>query len=358
MKKFMTIGIGLFLALGLLFGFGALQLSGSDSGMERKVSDHYNGKKYFNPTLDKQFSPGISDIFQMMKEGREEWPENLENKGVPSLNEDLKPDDIALTFVNHASFLIQTADLNILTDPVWSKRASPVSWFGPKRVRKPGVEIDSLPHIDIVLISHNHYDHLDTETLKQLDERFSPKVIVPVGDKDLIKSIGIKNVKELDWWESVQVNSETCITFTPSQHSSARGLFDKDESLWGSFFILHRERSIYFGGDGGYSTHFADIKERLGAPEFAILGIGAYAPRSFMKAIHMDPAEAVIAHKDLGAKQGIGMHFGTFQLSSEAIDQPQRDLAEALEKEMLSQDSFITLQEGETRVYQVAPEIK
>jgi L-ascorbate metabolism protein UlaG (beta-lactamase superfamily) len=335
----------------IFIGLCMLQLIGCTSVANREISDHFNGKKFFNPTLEEQFSPGLSDVFRMMREGRAKWPEDVENLGSPCMNERLWPSDISITFVNHATFLLQTSNLNILTDPVWSSRVSPVSWFGPKRVRKPGVEIEDLPKIDVVLISHNHYDHLDIETLEKLHERFSPKFLVPVGDKDLIESLGITDVLELDWWEGVQINSNTCITFTPTQHSSARGLFDKDESLWGSYFIEQGERSIYFGGDGGYSSHFDAIREHLGSPEFALLGIGAYAPRSFMKAIHMDPAEAVTAHKDLGATLSIGMHYGTFQLASEGFDQPVEDLKKALEKDGVSEACFITLLEGETKIF-------
>lgn len=315
------------------------------------ISDHFNGQKFYNPTLGKQFSPGFSEVFRMIREGRAKWPEHVENRVFSRLNEKLEIDDISLTFVNHATFLIRLPQLNILTDPVWSKRVSPISWIGPKRVRAPGINFEDLPKIDVIVISHNHYDHLDIETLKKLNKRFSPKVLVPLGDKALIESIGIKNVQELDWWDSVQIDPDTRITFAPTQHSSQRGLFDRDRSLWGSYYIKHGRRSVYFGGDAGYSTHYAEIKKRLGSPEFALLGIGAYLPRWFMAPVHMDPAEAVIAYKDLGAKLGIGMHFGTFQQSSEGFDQPQKDLKEALNKEMLSQDCFIILQEGETKIY-------
>jgi L-ascorbate metabolism protein UlaG (beta-lactamase superfamily) len=357
MKMFMMTGIGILVGFGVLVGVTMLQIDKTGQKTDRELSDHFNGKKYFNPTLEEQFSPGISDIYKMAKEGRPKWPEGVANLGTPRLKENLGTSDVSITFINHATFLIQTPNLNILTDPVWSKRVSPVNWFGPKRVRQAGVEIEDLPEIDVIVISHNHYDHLDIETLKRINELFDPTVIVPIGDKELIESIGIRNVHELDWWESVLINSETRITFTPSQHSSARGLFDKDESLWGSYFIQHRERSIYFGGDGGYSTHFADIRKRMGAPEIALLGIGAYAPRSFMKVIHMEPAEAVVAHKDLGATVSIGMHFGTFQLASEGFDQPIDDLNSALEKESISRASFIILLEGETKIF-IAKELQ
>jgi L-ascorbate metabolism protein UlaG (beta-lactamase superfamily) len=318
---------------------------------KRKQSDHYDGKKFFNPTLKEQFSPGFSEAFRLIRAGREKWPKNVVNCGISRLDERLKPDDLALTFVNHATFLIQFSQLNILTDPVWANCASPVSWFGPKRVRPCGISFDCLPKIDIILLSHNHYDHLDIETLKKLNTRFSPKVFVPIGDKTLIESIGIKNVQEFDWWDDLQVDADTCITFAPTQHSSARGLFDRDKSLWGSYFIENGKRSIYFGGDSGYSTHFTEIRKRLGSPEIALLGIGAYLPDWFMKAIHMNPAEAVIAYKDLGAQLGVGMHFGTFQLASEGFTQPQQDLKNALEKEGISEDRFIALHEGETKIY-------
>lgn len=333
----------------VIVGFCLVPLLGCTSASEREMSDHFDGRKFFNPTLAGQFSPGFSDVFGMMREGRAKWPAAVENEGVARLDENLEPDGMAITFVNHATFLIQFHGLNVLTDPVWSTRASPIGWIGPKRVRAPGIKLEELPDIDVIVISHNHYDHLDVETLKKLNERFSPKVIVPVGDKALIESIGIKNVQELDWWERVAINADTQLSFTPTQHSSARGLFDRDRSLWGSYFIQNRGRSVYFGGDAGYSAHYAEIRKRLGSPEIALLGIGSYAPRWFMKPIHMDPAEAVIAHKDLGANLSIGMHYGTFQLSAEPFDQPQAKLKEALEREGLPKESFITLHEGETR---------
>lgn len=154
-----------------------------------------------------------------------------------------------------------------------------------------------------------------------------------------------------DWWEGVKISPSTHITFTPAQHSSARGLFDRDRSLWESYFIQHQDRSIYFGGDAGYSTHYAEINKRLSPPDVALLGIGAYAPRFFMKPLHTNPAEAVTAHKDLGAKLSIGMHFGTFQLASEGFEQPLSDLRDALTNERLPLSSFITLHEGETRFF-------
>jgi L-ascorbate metabolism protein UlaG (beta-lactamase superfamily) len=315
------------------------------------MSDHFDGKKYFNPTLKQQFSPSFADVWHMLRQGRAKWPKRVEQHARPYLKLKLESEELSLCFVNHATFLIQFAGLTILTDPVWSKRASPFSWIGPKRVREPAIKLDELPAIDVVLISHNHYDHLDVATIKQLNLRFKPLFLVAAGDKALMQSLGVERVQELDWWENVAIDADTEITFAPTQHSSARGLFDRDHSLWGSFYIQHRTRSVYFGGDAGYSTHFSAIKNRLGAPEIALLGIGAYAPRFFMQPIHMNPEEAVLAHQDLGAKLSIGMHFGTFQLASESIEQPLIDLAAAIKKHNLADDAFITLEEGARQIY-------
>ena len=335
----------------LIMGISFLTLTSCGQGLKVEPSDHYNGNKFVNPTLKEPFSPGIKDIYEMAREGRPKWPDSIKNVCTPQLKEQLKDEDFSITFINHATFLIQTAGLNIITDPVWAQRASPISWIGPKRVRKPGIDIDSLPHIDLILISHNHYDHLDLETLKIFNKKFSSQVLVPIGDKALVESVGFENVREMDWWDSLQVSPEIKITFTPQQHSSARGLFDRDRSLWGSYYIEFVNQNIFFGGDGGYSSHFVDIKNRLGAPDLAILGIGAYLPSSFMKAIHTSPAEAVQAHIDLEAKESIGMHYGTFQLASEEYHQPIDDLKTALDVEKISHDIFYTLQEGETKVF-------
>lgn len=342
------------IALLLVGGFALFSYVNNRIPLDYPITDHFNGQRFTNPTLAEQISPGISDIFGMIREGRPDWPTRLENAGLPKLDVDLGQDGIALTFVNHVTFLIQMPGVTILTDPVWSERTSPVSWFGPRRVRDPGLAFDALPFVDVVLISHNHYDHLDLATLKQLNARFSPLFLVPLGNRALLESAGIANVQEMDWWDARDVSSATRITFTPSQHSSGRGVFDRDRTLWGSFFIKHGNRSLYFGGDGGYSGQFTEIRQRLGAPDIALLGIGSYVPRWFMKPLHKNPAEAVRAHLDLGATLSIGMHMGTFQLAGETFEQPFTELADALAREGIDPDRFITLQEGETWLDQPA----
>ena len=318
------------------------------------VSDHFDGERFFNPTWPQSTAPTLRSLFKMLREPRSRWPRPFENKGTPRLHETLAIGDIAITFVNHATFLIQTGGTTILTDPIWSERASPFTWMGPRRARRPGVEFDRLPNIDVVLLSHNHYDHLDIATLRRLRQTFSPLLLVAAGDARVVGPLGFPEVRELDWWDDLPVSRALKITFVPAQHFSARGLFDRDRSLWGGYMIESHGRFVYFGGDSGYSTHFSDIKSRFGPPDIAMLPIGAYEPRWFMQPIHMNPAEAVRAHRDLGAKQSIGMHFGTFHLTPEAIDRPQAELKAALDASGTPDREFVTLDEGETRIYRAS----
>jgi L-ascorbate metabolism protein UlaG (beta-lactamase superfamily) len=216
-------------------------------------------------------------------------------------------------------------------------------------VRRAGLEIEELPKIDVVLISHNHYDHLDLESLKRIDRKFHPIFLVPLGDDKLLTQNGIQNVWPMDWWEDFKVK-DTSITFAPTQHWSARGLFDKCESLWGSFFIKSPDLSIYFAGDTGLASHFKQIRERLGRPDLALLPIGAYEPRYFMKVNHMNPEEAVLAHLDLSRPVSIGMHFGTFPLADEAYDEPPQRLKEALIKAQIPGEEFSLLDHGQSKI--------
>lgn len=242
---------------------------------------------------------------------------------------DLAPDDVVVTHIGHATFLIQVGGTKLLTDPMYSDRASPVSFAGPRRVREPTVRFDDLPTISLVLLSHNHYDHCDLRTLQLLERRFNPLVVTPLGNGRPLRSASLRRVEELDWWERSS-SAPTPITLTPAQHFSARHPFDRNRALWGGFLIEAGAYRIFFAGDSGYGPHFAQIAARLGPIDLALLPIGAYEPRWFMKDIHMNPAEAVQAHFDLAARQSIAMHFGTFQLTPEGIDEPVSELTKAL----------------------------
>lgn len=261
---------------------------------------------------------------------------------------------MAVTFINHATVLIQLPGLNVLTDPVWSRRVSPLSWLGPRRVRAPGVRFEELPRIDVVLVSHNHYDHLDKSTIKRLADRFNPRVFVALGDGDLVKSWGVRQVSQLDWENEVRLNSETHVRFTPCQHWSGRSLTDRRRSLWGGYLLTHAGRRIYFGGDAGYSDTYKELRRRFGAMDFSFLPIGAYEPRWFMRDMHMDPTDAVRAHLDLESRRSIGIHFGTWRLTDEGIDEPVLELARAREAQGLDADEFGVLDNGETLLHRFA----
>lgn len=321
--------------------------------MTKQIPKHNDGQRFFNPTLPQSFEHKSfwKGLRMWLSTPKAKWPKHVENKATPNLPKTIAEGQVIITFVNHVTFLIQLPGLNILTDPLWSKRASPFSWLGPIRVRKPGLALEDLPPIDFVLISHNHYDHLDVKTIKHLNKNYDPKFFIPVGDNRILQKINVIKTQELDWWDSVQINESTKISFTPTQHWSARGLFDQDQSLWGSYVIEHNGKKIFFGGDGGYCTHFQDIQEKFGPFDLAFIGIGAYEPRWFMKHMHTNPEEAVMIHKDLKSKLSVGMHFGTFQLSAESIEQPKIDLQAAMVKHAIQDSEFITLNEGETRVF-------
>ncbi len=328
-----------------------LLISCTSSSYEGPKSDHFDGQKFFNPEGDNKKS--FSDVLRWQFFGdRKEWPESLVNIARPDLRKELDENSVAVTFVNHATMLLQFKGYNILTDPIWSERPSPFQWVGHKRVREPGIAWEDLPKIDAVIISHNHYDHMDEATLARLKERDQPLILIPLGDKAYLNSFGVDRIEEMDWWQERKINDELKIVFTPARHWSGRWLNDRYESLWGSYTIIYRGHHIYFGGDTGYGPHFKAIEERLGPMDLAFLPIGAYEPRWFMKDYHMNPAEAVLAHKDLGSKKSLGIHFGTFQLTDESIEQPLVDLHKAIESSSdVHYDDFSVLAEGQTLLH-------
>lgn len=277
------------------------------------------------------------------------WPAWIESEPLQVPEQRVTGDKLSVTFVNHSTVLIQYQGVNILTDPIWSHRASPLMIFGPKRVRCPGVRLEDLPRIDLVLITHNHYDHLDIETLTLLSGRFSPTVLTGRGNTPVLQQAGLERIHELDWWESFRYQAFDFV-FTPTQHFSGRGLFDKQRSLWGGFVVASPAGHVYFSGDTGVGPHHGQLRARFKEFRVAFLPIGGYEPRWFMKAAHMNPAEAVEAHQLLNAKVSVGIHIGTFaNLIDEGIEQPLKDLAEALTNAGVGRERFVTLGFGETR---------
>jgi L-ascorbate metabolism protein UlaG (beta-lactamase superfamily) len=306
-------------------------------------TDHFDGRRFFNPNGAN--GQPVWMVPRLLLTPRTRWPSGVpvESRRPPNIG----PDDVVVTFVGHATFLIQVGATNLLIDPVYSERASPVSFVGPRRIRPPRVRFDDLPIISLVLVSHNHYDHCDLRTLRALDRRFPPRLVAPIGNGQLLRSSGIHDVEEVDWWQTAS-SAPLPITLTPAQHFSSRTMFDRNRALWGGFLIEASGRRIFFAGDTGYGPHFREIAAQLGPIDLALLPIGAYEPRWFMKDIHMNPAEAVQAHVDLAARQSIGMHFGTFQLTPEAIDAPARELANALRERGVPAEQFRTADVAES----------
>jgi L-ascorbate metabolism protein UlaG (beta-lactamase superfamily) len=281
----------------------------------------------------------------MLLERRTPWPAHIDDplRRPPPLD----GASAVITFIGHATFLIQTAAGNILTDPMYSQRAGPLNILGPRRVRQPAVPFDDLPPISNVLLSHNHYDHCDRRTLGMLAQRFDPIVVTPLGNGSLARSAGIRRVEELDWWQDSKTSSSP-ITLTPAHHFSARTPWDRNRALWGGFMLRVGRARVFFAGDTAYAPFFRDVRQRLGPIDLALLPIGAYEPRWFMQIVHMNPEEAVQAHLDLGAPASVGMHFGTFQLTTEGIDEPLRALEVARQAKNVPPSQFRTLAFGES----------
>lgn len=259
--------------------------------------------------------------------------------------------EFAVTWIGHATALIQIGGVNVLTDPIFSERASPVQWMGPKRWQPPGVLLRELPHIDIVVISHNHYDHLDADSVKALNAQPGgpPLFVVPLGVERWFAGEGITNTKALDWWDAVESHGAR-VYLVPAQHWSGRSYTDRMQTLWGGYVIEAGGKRAFFAGDTGYSPlHFKEIGERLGPIDLALIPIGGYEPRWFMGKQHVNPEEAVRIALDLKARWSLGIHWGTFQLTDEPLDQAVADLVAARHKLGVTERQFFVLRHGETR---------
>ena len=317
----------------------------SSPGYKGPKSDHFNGKTFFN-----KYGKMKNDFFSFLKwrftANKGPWPNWVKNKLSTKPTKRIKESSLTATFINHATVLIQFGNINIITDPIFSKRCSPFSWIGPKRVREPGVKFEDLPPIDIVLISHNHYDHLDIPTLKKLAKRDNPIIISGLGNGQLFEKNQLKNYKDLDWGDTLELKGLK-FHFLVAQHWSGRGLTDRLQTLWGSFLIEKDGKKVYFAGDTGYGPHFKDHGNTFAPVDLALLPIGAYRPRWFMKFAHMSPQDALKAHLDLKSKRSIGIHFGTFSLGDDAFDDPIKDLKKEREKMGINEKDFIAPEFGE-----------
>ncbi len=310
------------------------------------LSDHYDGKFFFN-SWGMNNTKSLIDVLKWKLSGRaKEWPEEkkyikaqsrLVTKGAAA--------SVHITYVGQATTYLQDAEVSVLTDPQFSQRASPLSFMGPKRYREPAVTIDQLPSLDFVVVSHNHYDHMDLPSLIALDKKFKPEFIVPLGNAKYLREVGISNVIELDWWQEYKF-----VQLVPAQHWSARGVNDRNEALWGGFIIKLSGKKIFFAGDTGYGPHFKLIREKCGQIDLSLLPIGAYEPRYFMRDQHMNPEDAVFAHQDLNSNKSFAIHFETFQMTDEGYEEPRQELLKQLEAKNLSKESFFIPQLGETLI--------
>jgi L-ascorbate metabolism protein UlaG (beta-lactamase superfamily) len=311
-------------------------------------SDHFDGERFFDP--DGVPPKSLADVLRWQFGGnrqRAAWPEWAPSPHADTPPERVDGEKVRLSFVGHASWLIQTSGLNILIDPVWSQRASPFSFAGPKRHNDPGISFDALPKVDVVLVSHGHYDHLDIATLARLAAKFSPRVITPLGNDVTMRS-AIK-ADSFDWHDRVELGNGVAVTLVPTRHWSARGLFDRNKALWASFVLETPAGKIYIVCDSGYGEgkHFRRVAEAHGPLRLAILPIGAYEPRWFMRDQHMNPSDAVQALQDCGAQAALAHHHGTFQLTDEAIDAPAIGLGEALDEAKIPRERFAVLKPGQ-----------
>ena len=313
------------------------------------TSDHFDGWKFHN--LRNVQTSSFSQVPRMMTERGTPWPAQV--PVTPRRPAPLGAATAIVTFIGHATFLIQTKAGNILTDPIYSNIAGPLNLAGPRRSRAPGVRFEDLPPISTILLSHNHYDHCDVRTLRMLRKRFNPIVLTPLGNRRVVAKAGLNKLEELDWWDGATTAAWPVI-LTPAQHFSARTPFDRNRTLWGSFMLEGEWPRVFFAADTGYWRHFTEVRAQFPAIDLALLPIGAYEPRWFMRPAHMDPGDAVQAHLDLQARLSVAMHFGTFRLTDEAWDDPPRRLVEALDTRSVPRDDFRVLRPGETMIVRAA----
>ncbi len=335
--------------LGMLgLGGGSVAAFGhkfSVPGYKGPISDHFNGSEFFNP--GSSGASGFTDLIRWMTNRQPGyWPEYVHVDPAPPQQQ--RVEDLRITFVNHSTMLIQMNGLNVLTDPVWSERISPVNWVGPKRHRPVGIRFEDLPPIDLILLSHNHYDHLDAPTMIRLAETHKSRLYTTLGNNAYLETIGIHKAVDMDWWDEVSLGGGFTLTCVPAWHFSNRGLFDRNTTLWGGFVLQGPGGTVYFAGDTGFGPFFHDIARKFPEIRLALLPIGAYRPRWFMSPVHMGPDEAVETHLILKPHRSVGIHFGTFAQADDGDTEPVELLNETLDRKGIARDRFRALANGES----------
>lgn len=310
-------------------------------------SDHFDGSRFHNPEPGPGFLDHAKWIIGM---DTVEWPDWIQDPPQPPPPARVDKGRLRATYINQSSVLVQVDRINILTDPFWSKRAGPTSWLGSKRIRAPGVRLSDLPLIDLVLISHDHYDHLDLPTLKTIVRDHSPTILVGLGVKKRLVSLGDTHIVELDWWDNYSYSSDLKITFVPARHGSGRSFLDGDRTLWGGYVLSGRYGNILFLGDTGYGSFVEELKNRFEDFRLAILPLGSYEPYWFMESQHMNPEAAVRMHRQLNVNTSMGVHFGTLaEHPQQALDAHEKDLSDALKTLGMPESEFMIPGFGEGR---------
>jgi L-ascorbate metabolism protein UlaG (beta-lactamase superfamily) len=340
-----TARLGLFALLSSVF-VGCASLAAP--AYHGEPSDHFDGSRFHNVVRvrDAQIEDALRRAGREILHRRGKWPKWEE------VITDVPPrraggGALRVVFVNHASVLIQMDSLNILTDPVWSARVSPLRWYGPKRHRPPGIKFEDLPPIDVVLLSHNHYDHMDLPTLRRLVAVHHPRIITGLGNAAFLARNGVPGAEDIDWWQSVTLAPGVRLSGVPAQHWSARSVTDKWRTLWLGFVVEAPSGPIYFAGDTGFGEFFAAIRARFGRFRFAMLPIAPARPRASMAPRHMSPGEAVRAFEVLGAPSAMALHFGTFQQGDDSEREPVDSLQQAIREAGPCADQFRALRNGE-----------
>ncbi len=336
--------IGVYIFLKLTDHFLAAQ------GYRGEESDHFNGSIFFSYGLTADKHHRDHSRMKMFKwlfsRKRYSWKwRQVGSMAKPAAR--VEGARLVVTFVNHSTVLIQTEGKNILTDPVWSSRVSPFSFVGPKRFQDPGMRFEDLPDIDVVLISHNHYDHMDLATLRRIEEKWNPPVLVGLGNKSYLSSKGFTNITEMDWWDEYSLGAEVTIACAPGQHFSSRALSDRDNTLWCGFFIETPHGDTYFAGDTGYGEFVKRIQEKYTSFRLALLPIGAFRPQWFMGPVHISPEQAVLIYDELKVSTAIGIHHGTFHLADDGQDEPKELIEAARSAREITALNFHVPQNGE-----------
>jgi L-ascorbate metabolism protein UlaG (beta-lactamase superfamily) len=356
------IGIGLSVCSLVFLIFFSLTHSGVNSELSadrpQPISDHFDGAHFFNPGIPQpSFSstgnPPNRGVFWylwrwLFSNDRPQWPELTDSSTGPPPVTQVPKGALRIIPIGHSTFLIQMDEVNILTDPIWSDRCSPVSWAGPKRRQPPGIRFEDLPRIDVVLVSHNHYDHLDIRTLKRLASKGTPRIVVPLGNLPLVRESGIPMTEELDWWQSIPLFPNLRITLVPARHFSARTPWDRNKTLWGGFVISGPSGNVFYAGDTGYGPHFREIARRFSPIRVALLPISPFRTQKptdstppHFSTVHMGPLEAVEAHLDLRAHLSLAAHFQVFQLGWDGFNDAVNELDLSLKKYRLPSGEFV-----------------